>query len=803
MSRSSRPKNVTDLYALSPMQQLMLLHALGSGDSVLANQIVYQIDGDLDEERFAAAWRVIVARHPALRTAFLWEGLEKPVQVVRGTVELPFQRFDLSGMDPETRQGRVDELRRADREKPFRLGKAPLIRCTLIRLTTGSRVFIWSVHHLIADRWSHGTLFTEMQTVYDGLSEAPAPERGEAPGFGTYVRWVEAQPASATDAYWTESLKGFAHPTLVASQQRVSGWDRTSSRTALPVSVTEELHSRASASGTTLGSWVQAAVALALADRSGRQDVVYGLTVSGRPSMLPDAERIVGSFVNNVPARFRLAPGSTVQNWIRSIQVSQAERQRFEHASLAQIVASTALDQGGPLFDLLVLVNLAFPPEPEWETVSFTPTSVTLDAGYPMLLAVTLEGARIGLTLVHDAAESENASELLEALGAAFRTLTSVDPDDDCGAVWPVEVTRDAPVARAPTITVVPPGSSRGDILLAIWREVLGHDELTVDDDFFALGGTSLQAAQVFLRVERALGRTLPLSTLFRAGSVRELLRELDEPLQDTGPLVGLRSTGSRPPLFVVPGIGGNVVGLAGLARALGSDQPFYGLNSRGLDGECEPFETIEEIARDYAEAVAAVANEPVDLLGLCWGAAVAFEMVVPLEELGHRVRSLALLDPAVLLRGRPDPDTASPDKSFLGERVELYWDEFREADWRGRSRFLLDKAKRAAGAVRSKGLTEESRLERNQFRVRKANRIAVTRYDPSPGSARARLFITPDRTLTGDADPRLEWLGLISPTPDITHVPGVNSGDTISPAHVAEFGAQIDRWLTTVRTET
>jgi len=797
---SNAPKNVDAIYPLSPMQYLMLVHALSSGDAVLANQVVYDLRGPLDAERFRRAWQTLVNRHPALRTAFLWEGLERPVQVVRTQVDVPFEWVDLSGLSPDEQSTRTRALIEADRDAPFTLQRAPLMRCTLVRQDAGQHVFIWNVHHLVADRWSHGLLFDELVAAYGQVSIGAKP-LVSAPAFGTYIDWVGNQNPQEATAYWRDQLEGFTTPTLLTTQ-RPTRTVRSTHHHVIDAEVVREIERRAGGTGTTLSSWIQAALAVAVARRCNHRDVVYGLTVSGRPAELADADRIVGSFVNNVPARVRFAPGRSVLELVRSIQLDQIKRARFEHASLVEISTVGSTPPGVPLFDLLILINVAFGEELVWPEFDVRARSATLDAGYPLLLACTLRDGALVLDLVHgEDLDGASAQALLNDVDAGFADLSCVEPTDSC-----LDLIAGVPEAAAavtvplvPNEPEIPASGDRARQLLGIWRSVLGQSDIGVDDDFFALGGSSLQAAQLFIAVERALGRSLPLSTLFRAGTVRALMRELDEPLPESGTLVALRATGVHPPLYAVPGIGGNVVGLAGLAREL-EGHPFYGLMSRGLDGEESPLQTIQEIAEDHARAVAAQARAPIDLLGVCWGAAVAFEMVEKLEQLGCEVRSLALLDPAVLLR--QEEGAPNPDASFVKKRLELYWDEFRGADWRGRGRFLVDKAKRAAGTAKAGGLAEESRTERNQRRVLAANRGAVSRYRPSAIRTRACVFITEDRDVHG-ADPRLEWCALLEPRPEVVVVPGTNSGDAIAPAHVSSFAEVLAAWLQGVRQPT
>jgi thioesterase domain-containing protein len=256
-----------------------------------------------------------------------------------------------------------------------------------------------------------------------------------------------------------------------------------------------------------------------------------------------------------------------------------------------------------------------------------------------------------------------------------------------------------------------------------------------------------------------------------------------------------VRSSGRRPTLYAIPGIGGNIVSLSGLARHLGADQPFSAFESPGFDGREAPLTSIEAIAARYVEELLRAEPGAIHLLGICWGAAVAFEMGCLLHERGRPAASLALMDPAVLLRESPTT-AARGDSGFARERLELYWDEFRAGNWRDRSRLLASKARRVAQALAGNEAREKSAHERALFRVREANTRAVTCYMPVPHEGVARIFLTTDRDLGGGDDPRLEWLSLIQPMPDIVAIGGIDSGDAISPAHVTTFATALRSWL-------
>ncbi|MFZ5638599.1 MAG: amino acid adenylation domain-containing protein [Pseudomonadota bacterium] len=185
--------------------------------------------------------------------------------------------------------------------------------------------------------------------------------------------------------------------------------------------------------------------------------------------------------------------------------------------------------------------------------------------------------------------------------------------------------------------------------LAAIWSQVLGasEDAIGVDDDFFALGGNSLSAVRLMAKVGAEFARTLPLAILFTAPTIAALAQALSSETETSGDiLVPIRAQGDLPPVFGVPGAGGNVLSLQPLARALGERRPFFGLQAAGLDGVEAPATSVEEIARSNIEAMRrAQPVGPYRIVGHSFGGAVAFEMVRQLQAQGERVATLALID--------------------------------------------------------------------------------------------------------------------------------------------------------------
>ncbi|MEG5092537.1 amino acid adenylation domain-containing protein [Microcoleus sp. B13-B4] len=184
--------------------------------------------------------------------------------------------------------------------------------------------------------------------------------------------------------------------------------------------------------------------------------------------------------------------------------------------------------------------------------------------------------------------------------------------------------------------------------LSQIWSEVLGVYPVGVRGNFFTMGGHSLLAVRLMARLEQQFGTNLPLATLFSSPTIEQLAIHIRSS-RDSGrwsPLIPIHSSGSKKPFFCVPGIGGNVLYFYDLARHLGSDQPFYGLQARGLDGESEPLTQVEDMAAYYIQAIQTVQSQgPYLLGGHSFGGLVVFEIAQQLQKQGHEVALVAIID--------------------------------------------------------------------------------------------------------------------------------------------------------------
>lgn len=202
--------------------------------------------------------------------------------------------------------------------------------------------------------------------------------------------------------------------------------------------------------------------------------------------------------------------------------------------------------------------------------------------------------------------------------------------------------------APAAATSSPPPRSALEHTLAGIWREVLGLPAIGVDDNFFDLGGHSLLAVGIATRIERELGKRVPISVFFRAPTLAGLATWIGdaEPSAAQRSVVTLRAEGRLPPLYCVHGWGGDAFAFVELARALPPGRPVRCLQARGLDGRAPHHESVEAMAADYArEILATQPDGPRHLIGFSAGGWIAYAVAIEILRQGGRVGALVLLD--------------------------------------------------------------------------------------------------------------------------------------------------------------
>lgn len=225
-----------------------------------------------------------------------------------------------------------------------------------------------------------------------------------------------------------------------------------------------------------------------------------------------------------------------------------------------------------------------------------------------------------------------------------------------------------------------------------IWQQVLGLESIEAGQNYFDLGGDSSLAVQMFARIEEVFGVKLPLATLYDAPTVEELAAILRGEVETSGwsPLISIQPNGSRPPFFCFHGAGGTVLTYRDLSLRLGPDQPFYGLQSQGMDGTCAPLTTIKEMAASYVKEIRRVQpHGPYYLGGYCMGGTVAYEAAQQIQSQGEPVALLALFD---TMNWNLIPLNLWSKGSYNLQRLMFHAASFLSLDMSGKNRLLKEK---------------------------------------------------------------------------------------------------------------
>jgi amino acid adenylation domain-containing protein/FkbM family methyltransferase len=428
-----RKNLVADVYPLSPLQAGILYHALEAPrPGMYFNQSVYEIAGDPDLAALRWAVEAVVARHTALRTAIVWEKRETPVQVVLSKVVLPWQQHDWQDLPEAVAGERLAAFLDEERAAGFDLRRPPLLRLAAFRTAGGKVLLVWSSHHILLDGWSNLLLLEECTAFYAARREGRALALPAPRPFGDYIAWLLARrPAAAAEEFWRRALAGFRQPTPVPLAPRAGGaaaGDEAYPQISrvLPADLTLALQSFARRHRVTLNTVMQGAWALILARHGGVDDVLFGVTESGRPAELDAVETMVGLFINTLPLRVRAAPHERLQPWLRQLQARQAEAREHEHTPLPDIHGWSEVPRGVPLFETFVnyerapLAERSSPAAPA--ALRVTASRSIIAANYALSLGVALDEL-LELRVSCDGVRFEpgSAQRLLGQLAALLR----------------------------------------------------------------------------------------------------------------------------------------------------------------------------------------------------------------------------------------------------------------------------------------------------------------------------------------------------------------------------------------------
>ncbi|EID54023.1 non-ribosomal peptide synthetase [Saccharomonospora xinjiangensis] len=405
---------ISDVWPLSPLQEGLYFHATYDAAEldVYVSQERLDLDRRIELPRLRAACAALLDRHPVLRAGFTGDGAARPVQYLADGVEVPIIEHVVDGEDE------ASETLALDRRRRFDLTQPPLFRLLVLRMPDGRDRLVVTHHLVLWDGWSAWLVLEDLLSLYEGQRDLPRPG-----SYRDYLAWLATQDDGAALDAWRATLAGLTEPTLLGGEN---------ARPSIPADVHATLSRQdsdlirvwARERGLTLGTVLSTAWALLLCTVTGRDDVVFGAVVSGRPAEVPGADTAVGMFLNTVPQRVRLDPDERVGALLRRVQAERAATLPYSHAGLADIQRAVGTRT---LFDTLFVLRAD---DGERRTERLRTRHGVLGISnvdgthYAASLIVT-PGQRLRVTLAvrPDALDTEAANRLLDRFVTVVRRL--------------------------------------------------------------------------------------------------------------------------------------------------------------------------------------------------------------------------------------------------------------------------------------------------------------------------------------------------------------------------------------------
>ncbi|MEP6901718.1 MAG: amino acid adenylation domain-containing protein [Actinomycetota bacterium] len=357
--------------------------------------------------------------------------------------------------------------------------------------------------------------------------------------------------------------------------------------------------------------------------------------------------------------------------------------------------------------------------------------------------------------------------------------------------------------------------------LVKIWETILDVQPIGVQDNFFELGGHSLQAVRMFAEIEETFGKNIPLATLFEASTIEKLadiLRQEGWAAPESS-IVPIQPDGRKPPFFCVHAKGGNVLFYRDLAKHLGNDQPFYGIQARRLGGRQVGHATVEEMAEFYIKEMQMMQPQgPYYLGGSSFGGLAIFEIAQQLHNQGQKVALLALFDTGTPNYPKVLPNTTALRSKIyeLIRRIQHHRDSLKAFNSKERANYLLDKLKKAKLQYRRKIVNTYKKIVRKFYLKTKGtgsipkNYIQIEdqiwkaglKYQPQIYPGKMTLFRASNQPLGIQPDPTLGWENFVAGGIEIHDVPG-HHGSIVAEPYVGVLAEKLNNCLALAQTET
>jgi len=341
-------EKVSDIYPLTPMQEGMLLYSvMNPSSSAYFKQTTFYINDELNPDIVVKCLNEIISRYDILRTAFVHENTTKTFQVVLKNRNIEFEQYNIVGYNKVEKEDFIKKYKEKDKNLGFNLTKDILFRVTVIQTDIKEYVLLWSHHHIIMDGWCVSIILKEFNTLYKSSLENKPVKLPKVIQFNSYIKWLMAKDKEVAINFWKDYLHGFSQPSLLEDGIKISTeqYNRKVHFHILDRSLTKGMRNVISSEGLTLNTIIHAVWSIILKIYTGKNDVLFGYVVSGRPPEIRGIETMLGIFINTLPVRVNFNDVVSLKDLLKNLKENLLNCEPYHYFPLTEIWANSQLQR--------------------------------------------------------------------------------------------------------------------------------------------------------------------------------------------------------------------------------------------------------------------------------------------------------------------------------------------------------------------------------------------------------------------------------------------------------------------------
>lgn len=641
---------IQDILDLSSIQSALLFHNLqkGAQDQGLITASV-NINGSLENDNVQTAWAILINKHDALRSYFLWEELSKPAQVICQSVDSQIEFVSYTAEDGSFDEF-MDNWNHVNANIELTLNKPPLYQLICFEQNNKVRAIRLICHHIYLDGWSTLSLFEELIGTASQIQSKQELSKSKASSLRLWKNaYNKLRNSVDTKMFWETYLSG-VQATHLKPESNFSEPTFELETIVLEKQQSDKIRTIVAESKITLNVFFIGIWSWLLSTYVKNPAVVIGLTRSGRSLPIDDMDKLIGMFSTVLPFRFHRNSPTKID--FKKILKDVNEFLERDAINLDDLALSKNQEWSN-LFDTLLIIQNFVSENKERDHIYISDFTSKISSLIPLSIIV-IPGEKMAVTFRYnsDKYSTEDIQSICEDLIQLIQNISCQESEADIKYVPKYEAdisqknvspSQIKNSMSRHSLDISDLGTE--DIIRQIWQDVLQKKEIKTTDNFFQWGGTSLLAVRIFSRINESLGINASPILLIKHNTVERLSKALGrESATDSWSSIYTFKTGKTlAPLFCFHAGEGHILFYKELAEAMQDNRPVYGVQAKGLNGKDLTFDSIEEMASFYiTEMRKKHPQGPYHLLGTCFSNAVTFEIA---KQIKNEIGSLIIVD--------------------------------------------------------------------------------------------------------------------------------------------------------------